>query len=181
MLLSLENGIRAFCAKFMKDPGEAWLRWGRQARSVSQGLDYIERAAKLDVAEAHFELGLYFEGGGYGESLKGKALDHYRSAAGKGHAEAIYRMGEMLCGGVGITKDPEAGRTAYRRAAEMGWRTAAEWLAGALERGEGMDVDVEMADFWRRRAEKMNSHPPSRSALLLAHPASTSQFGSQSH
>lgn len=166
MLLDLETGIRALLARFTKNPAAAWLRWGRNAHYVPQGLSYLERAAKLDNAEAHFELGLYFEGGGYGESLKGQAMDYYRSAAVLGHAEATFRMGEMLCGGIGIAADSEAGRTAYRRAAEMGWRTAAEWLAGAFEKGEGMDPDAEMAAFWHRRAEKLESREPSRSALL---------------
>ncbi len=164
--MALENGIRALCAKFMKDPGAAWLRWGRSAHYVPQGLDYIERAAKLRNAEAQFELGLYCEGGGHGVGVKGKAIDHYRLAAASGHAEATFRMGEMLRWGLGIAADPEAGRTAYRRAAEMGWRTAAEWLAAALESGEGMEADAEMAAFWRRRAERLDFHPPSRSALL---------------
>lgn len=166
MFQAIENGIRTFRAKFAEDPGAAWLQWGRDASDVRQGLSYLEHAAKLDNEEAHFELGLYFEGGGYGESLKGQAMDYYRRAAVLGHAEATFRMGEMLCGGIGITVDPEAGRTAYRRAAEMGWKTAAEWLAGAFEKGEGMEPDVEMAAFWHRRAEKLESREPSHSALL---------------
>lgn len=166
MLLALETGIRALFARFAKDPGAAWLRWGRDAHNVQQGLSYLERAAKLDNAEAHFELGLYCEGGGYGENLKGQAMDYYRRAAVLGHAEATFRMGEMLCGGIGMTADSEAGRTAYRRAAEMGWRTAAEWLARAFEKGEGMEPDAEMAAFWHRRAEKLESRDPSHSALL---------------
>lgn len=166
MLLALENGIRAICVKFTKDPGVAWLRWGRQAHDVPQGLSYLERAAKLDNAEAHFELGLYCEGGGYGVGVREKAMDYYRRAAVLGHAEATFRMGEMLRWGIGIAADPEAGRTAYRRAAEMGWKPAAEWLAGAYEKGEGTEPDAEMAAFWHRRAEKLESRDPSRSALL---------------
>ena len=166
MLLALENGIRALCARFTKDPGAAWLRWGRNAPNVSQGLSYLERAAKLDNAEALFELGLYCEGGGYGVGVREKAMDYYRSAAVLGHAEATFRMGEMLRWGIGIAANPEAGRTAYRRAAEMGWRTAAEWLAGAFEKGEGMEPDAEMAAFWHRRAEKLESRELSRSSLL---------------
>ncbi len=166
MLLALENGIRAFCAKFMKDPGAAWLRWGRNAHDVPQGLYFMERAAQLDKAEAHFELGLYCEGGGHGIGVREKALDHYRRAAVLGHAEATFRMGEMLRWGIGIAANPEAGRTAYRRAAEMGWRPAAEWLAMAFEKGEGMEPDAEMAAFWQRRSEKLESRGPSRSALL---------------
>ncbi|MBL0311171.1 MAG: sel1 repeat family protein [Holophagaceae bacterium] len=166
MLSALENGIRALCSKFTKDPGAAWLRWGRNAYNVPQGIAYLERAAKLDNAEAHFELGLYCEGGGYGIGLREKAMDYYRRAAVLGHAEATFRMGEMLRWGIGMAANPEEGRTAYRRAAEMGWRTAAEWLAGAYEKGEGMEPDAEMAGFWHRRAEKLEFRSPSRSALL---------------
>lgn len=166
MLLGLENGIRTLCARFTKDPGAAWLRWGRKAHHVPQGLSYLERSAELDNPDAHFELGLYFEGGGLGMGARDKAMDHYRRAAVLGNAEATFRMGEMLRWGIGIAADPEAGRTAYRRAAEMGWRPAAEWLANAFEKGEGMAPDVEMAAFWRRRAEKLESKEPSRSALL---------------
>ena len=166
MLLALGNGIRALRARFTKDPGAAWLRWGRNAHDVSHGLSYFERAAQLDNASAHFELGLYFEGGGSGEGLKGQAMGYYRRAAVLGHAEATFRMGEMLCGGIGIAANPEAGRTAYRRAAEMGWKPAAEWLAGAFEKGEDMEPDAEMAAFWHRRAEKLEVREPSRSALL---------------
>lgn len=166
MLLALENGIRALCARFTKDPGAAWLRWGRNAQTVPQGLAYLERAAKLDNATAHFELGLFYEGGGHGMGVREKALDYYRRAAVLGHAEATFRMGEMLRWGIGIAADPEAGRTAYRRAAEMGWKPAAEWLAGAFEKGEGIEPDAEMAAFWRRRAEKFESREPSTCALL---------------
>lgn len=166
MLLALENGIRALCARFTKDPGAVWLRWGRNAQNVTQGLSYLERAAKLDNADAHFELGLYCEGGGYGVGVREKAMDYYRHAAVLGHAEATFRMGEMLRWGIGIAANPEAGRTAYRRAAEMGWKPAAEWLAVAFENGEGMEPDAEMAAFWHRRAEKLESREPSRSTLL---------------
>ncbi len=166
MLSSLETGIRALCARFTKDPGGAWLRWGRHANSAPQGLAYLERAARLDNAEAHFELGLYCEGGGFGVGVKEKAMDHYRRAAALGHAEATFRMGEMLRWGIGVAADPEAGRTAYRRAAEMGWKPAAEWLAEALEKGDGMEPDAELAAFWRRRAEKLAVREPGRSALL---------------
>ena len=166
MLMALETGIRTLCAKFTKNPGEAWLRWGRNAQGASQGLAYLERAAELDNASAHFELGLFCEGGGHGIGVREKAMDHYRRAAVLGHAEATFRMGEMLRWGIGIVANPEAGRTAYRRAAEMGWKPAAEWLAGAYEKGEGMEPDAEMAAFWHRRAEKLEFSEPSRSALL---------------
>ena len=166
MLIAMENGIRAFCARFTKDPGAAWLRWGRNAHYVPQGLSCLERAAGLGNADAHFELGLYCEGGGYGVGVREKAMDHYRRAAVLGHAEATFRMGEMLRWGIGIAANPEAGRTAYRRAAEMGWKSAAEWLVGAFEKGEGMEPDAEMAAFWHRRTEKLESREPSRSALL---------------
>lgn len=166
MAFALENGIRALCARFIKDPGAAWLRWGRNAHYVPQGLYCLERSAWLGNADAHFELGLYCEGGGHGIGVRDKAMDHYRRAAELGHAEATFRMGEMLRWGIGIAANPEAGRTAYRRAAEMGWKPAAEWLAGAYEKGEGMELDAEMAAFWRRRAEKLEAKEPSRSALL---------------
>ncbi|MBL0212020.1 MAG: sel1 repeat family protein [Holophagaceae bacterium] len=166
MAAALEIAIRALGARFTKDPGEAWLRWGRNAHYVSQGIACLERAAGLGSADAHFELGLYCEGGGYGIGVREKAMDHYRHAAELGHAEATFRMGEMLRWGIGIAADPEAGRTATRRAAEMGWKPAMEWLAGAYEKGEGMAPDAELAAFWRRRAEKLESVGPSRSALL---------------
>ena len=166
MLQALENGIRASCAKFMKDPGAAWLRWGRAAHSVSRGLAYLERAAKLDNADAHFELGLFCEGGGHGIGVKEKALDHYHRAAKLGHAEAMFRVGEMLRWGIGIGKDPEAGRAAYRKAAEMGWGPAAAWLSHAFEKGEGGPSDAELATYWRQRAEILGSATSTRSALL---------------
>ena len=166
MAFALENGIRALCARFTEDPGAAWLRWGRNAHYVPQGFSCLERAAALGNAEAHFELGLYYEGGGRGIGVREKALDYYRRAAELGHPEATFRMGEILRWGIGIAADSEAGRTAYRRAAEMGWRPAAEWLAGAYEKGEGMEQDAEMSAFWRRRAENLDSRVPSRSALL---------------
>ncbi len=166
MLLALETLILALFARCSKNPGEAWLRWGRRAHQGARGLAFLERSAGMGNAEAEFELGLFFEGGGYGIGVRGKALDHYRRAAEFGHGEATYRMGEMLRWGIGVAADPEAGRRAYRRAAEMGWRPAAEWLASALETGDGMEPDAELSAFWRTRAAKLELRPPSRSALL---------------
>lgn len=166
MLLGLEIAIRALCAKFMRDAGAAWLRWGRNSHYVSLGLACFERAAKLDNADAHFELGLFCEGGGHGIGVKGKALDHYQRAAELGHAEAMFRKGEMLRWGIGVAPDPEAGRAAFRQAAEMGWGPAASALSEAYERGDGGPAEAERSGYWRQRAEMLGSMPASRSSLL---------------
>jgi len=153
--LLLDRGaflLRRIQAAFCRHPGEAWYRWALQASSRERAVAWLEMAAGRDHPEAHFELGLYYEESGQGPGGRGQAARHYRSAAEQGHAEASFRLAELMRWGIGPDRDPGAAHRWYLRSAHAGFRPAMDWLVRAYEFGEGLPEDLELAVFWTLQA-----------------------------
>lgn len=96
------------------------------------------------------------------------AVEHWRRAAGMGHAAAEFRLGAMYEEGKGAEKDNARALEWYRRAAEHGSERAQFNLAHMYATGKGVEQDEsEAAKWYRRSAERGNAH--AQYALGLIH------------
>lgn len=147
--------LRQCLARLLRNPPEAWYRWGLQAADPDLAVAFLEEAARLGHQEAHFELGLFYEEGGQGPGGRDRAARHYQAAADQGHPEAAFRLAELLRWGIGPARDPGAALRWYERSALGGFRPAADWLVRAFEFGEGAEEDLEKAVAWTLKARAL--------------------------
>lgn len=168
----LELGFRRMLVRFCRPRDEAWYRWGLAASHRGNAVAFLEEAARLGHAEAHFELGLFYEEGGMGKAGRELAARHYRSAAETGHAEASFRLAELLRWGIGPSRDPGAAQRWYLRSANDGFRPAMDWLSRAYEFGEDLPEDLEKAVYWTVKARAAE-----RVGLRISHFARTRRLG----
>ncbi|HJU83480.1 MAG TPA: tetratricopeptide repeat protein [Holophagaceae bacterium] len=101
LLASLEMGLRAWIARFTRDPEGYWIFSAGQVASMDLGFLCLERAAALGPRGA-FELGLAWRERGF-EDL---AVHGFRSAAEQGHGPAMFHLVESLRWGPERLKDP---------------------------------------------------------------------------
>jgi len=167
----LECRLRAWVARFAPDPETLWLHWARHAHRTQTALWCLDRAVVLGGAEALFQQGLVILDGGYGTSGQAGAIERFRKAALRGHAEAAFHLAETLrtcCqADPAMRSEVEAW---YRRSASAGFRPAAVWLAWAYETGDGVMADEDQARHWARLSEEMTPQV-FMSCSLLRHDA----------
>src|SRR5690606_20809114 len=106
------------------------------------------RRRQKGAAMKSFEAGrAAFQRGDYGT-----ALAHWRQAADDGHAEALYRLGQLYSAGHGVTRDYLRAFELYLAAAELD-HAEAEYALGVLhEHGLGVEIDPAEAAYWYARA-----------------------------
>lgn len=168
----LELGLRRLLAAVRRPRDVAWYRWGLAASRRGNALAFLEEAARLGHAEAHFELGLFHEEGGMGQAGREVAARHFRAAAEAGHAEAAFRLAELLRWGIGPARDPGAAQRWYLRSANDGFRPAMEWLSRAYEFGVDLPEDLEKAVYWTVKARDAE-----RVGLRISHFARARRLG----
>jgi len=144
----IEMQTRSLPARFRRDPARLWLRWAREAHHGDVALACLDRAMALGDADARFEHAL-LEAEGLFDA--GEPAINLRRAAEQSHVEAMMRLADCLRWGPGKERDAEQARRWLTRAAEAGFRPAAESLVKWLEESG----DVEGAAAWRNRAASM--------------------------
>ena len=125
--------------------GKTYVTEARDAESLRQGVDYLQRAAEQNDAEAIYLLaGLSAAGSGVPQSDV-EAFLQMKRAADLGFAEAQFALGTMYFEGTGTAPDQVAALASFRRAADGGNKeamfTAARLLLtqpDAEMRGEGL-------------------------------------------
>jgi len=170
-LLWLEGHIRAWVARFARDPEALWLHWARRSHYPVLGRSCLDRAVALGGREAIFQEALVFLEGGMGTGGHTAGVERLRRAALRGHPEAAFRLAEALRTGHGsLLADPVEAELWYRRAVTLGYGPAAAWLAHAHQVGDGVEPDEAKAAEWGRVAATLQPFPePSHS--LLRHDA----------
>lgn len=128
-----------------RDPAARWLRWAREAHHGDVALACLDRAVALGDADARFEHALLEMEGLYGAAEPAISL---RRAAQAGHLEAMVRLADCLRWGPGRERNPEEARAWLERAAEAGFRPAAEALARTCRDAQ----DEAGAAAWSARA-----------------------------
>jgi TPR repeat protein len=100
------------------------------------------------AAQGDFQLGMAaYESGDYGE-----ALAQWLPLAGRGHAQAQYRIGRLYFYGRGVEQDISEAAEWYRKAAEQGHARSQSNLAIMYEEGSGLPRDDEQAARWYAKA-----------------------------
>jgi hypothetical protein len=163
----VEGRLRAWVARFAPDPEALWLHWAAQAHRPPFAHWCLEQALLLGRPEALFQEGLYFQEGGIGPDGKAAAVERFRQAAARGHAEAAFRLAEALRTGFGSNLlEPAEAEVWYRRAAAKGFGPAAVWLTRAYQEGDGAPVNEEQAQHWSAIAARLQPHQPLSRSLF---------------
>lgn len=127
---------------------------------LSKAQIYFEQASEQGNVEATFALaGVFeeFERISYGGMKEGRlltdlAIDMYKKAANKGHAEAQYILGRNYDYAKGVARDYTAARNLYEMAARQGHAAAQTDLGLLYELGQGTEADPQEAMRWYRRS-----------------------------
>lgn len=118
----------------------------RQAESAK----WYRKAAILGLAEAEYQLGMYYEFRREPDARE-KAEKWFRKAAEQGHRDAQYRLGWMLEMRRGTLENAEAA-VWYRKAAKKGHLKSMCALAGLYEVGHGVRKSYKIALKWYLKA-----------------------------
>lgn len=116
----------------------------------------------------------YSEGIGV-EKNESKAFELIKKAYDMGEAEAIFLVGIMKIGGVGIEENIPAGVSDLKKADALGWPSAGRVLYGAYYRGIPVDYKHDEAWHYLTRSADLSDHE----ALSLA--IRTCLYGSKVH
>jgi TPR repeat protein len=111
------------------------------------------KAGELGSLHAQRDLGaLYATGNWTGPKDSVQAVQWYRRAAERGHADAQYNLGFMYLLGEGVQNDPEEGLRWLRLAAAQGDGSAMRLMADLYHNGfYGVPVDSLQAADWERQ------------------------------
>lgn len=112
----------------------------------------LEQAAKADLAEAQYALGVMLREGRAGPAEKPTAAEWFRRAAAQGDIPAIVELAILTFNGDGVTKDEVAAFRLFRRAAFRGNAIAQNRLARLYAAGRGTDRDPIEAAAWHLTA-----------------------------
>lgn len=82
----------------------------------------------------------------------GVALRYYNQAAARGHAGALYNIGQLAESGHGMTVDRQLAFRSYAKSAELGWPAAQLKLGQMYAAGVGTTRDESAALSWYRKA-----------------------------
>lgn len=122
--------------------GLALFRDGREndARAI------VRPAAEGGDTDSQYVYGLmYAEGGSPDHWI---AARWYRRAAEKGHAQAQFKLGDLLDRGKGVPEDPDQAALWYRKAADAGHAGAQTNLGLMYLHGRGLPWDDQQARVW---------------------------------
>lgn len=120
----LLEDVRAH-AKILKEPAYQML-WGDMLmygvcvdEDVRRGFSFLEAAGNAGLADAHEQLGRYYQRGEFTVVSPEKAVHFYKLAAEQGHLRAQFSLAKMYINGFGAPRDyPQAYRWIFERVYE---------------------------------------------------------------
>jgi uncharacterized protein len=128
---------------------------------TARGVHWLRIAAKADLAEASYLLGLaYFRGLGV-EADAGEARRLHRLAAEHGDADAQIELSILLDQGLGGPRDPDEARVWEQRAADQGQPRACLNVASRAAHAEPVDW-ARVVAWYERAAEAGNADAAAR-------------------
>jgi len=140
-------------------------------RLAYQQDDFVEaeriwrQLAEQGEARSQFFLGvLYDEGREPVGKDDAKAFHWFEKAAGQGHVNAQFNLGNAYINGRGTAKDPERAVYWWQKAADAGFPSAQFNLAIQYYQGGGVDKDWDKAVFYFNQAAS-NGHGKSQKLL----------------
>lgn len=106
--------------------------------NAKSALDLYRLAAQNNLAEAFYNVGVYYETGTVVDKDPEKAFSFHMKAATAGIAQAMNRLAGLYANGTGTTQDLVAAAGWYQRAADMGFGPAQIALGILYEQGAGV-------------------------------------------
>lgn len=101
-------------------------------------LDLYRLAAQNNLAEAFYNVGVYYETGTVVDKDPAKAFTFLMKASTAGIAQAMNRLAGLYANGTGVAQDVVAAAGWYQRAADMGFAPAQIALGILYEQGAGV-------------------------------------------
>ena len=153
-------GIAGSRAEYKTNASRAEERRERMYAFSETSVDDISREeferdkadAAQGIAEAQYNLGLFYEHGKFVTQNAEESFRWYKKAAEQGNAAAQLKTGGYYGKGVGVAKDEAAAHRWFLKAAEQG-NVAAQMNAGIdFARGTGTKKNIPEAIKWYKRA-----------------------------
>ncbi len=84
-----------------------------------------------------------------------EAAEIFEPLAKQGSGDALFNLGLMYHGGMGVARDERAAVKLYHKAADKGNIMAQEYLAAGYKEGWfGLEKNETKADYWQKRSIK---------------------------
>ncbi|AWY98521.1 MAG: tetratricopeptide repeat protein [Blautia sp.] len=113
---------------------------------------YMNQAAKSGNMNAQYNMGRCYEEGIGTKPDISKAFDWYKKAAAQGDFRAMCCMGAHFLSGEVLPYEPAKAFQLFEKAANANIPAAQYNLSVLYRYGEGVEKDIEKADFWRMKA-----------------------------
>ncbi|MBI1300329.1 MAG: hypothetical protein GC137_01595 [Alphaproteobacteria bacterium] len=137
---------------------------GSIRQDLKRAVQWFEEAAKNNVPNAKYNLGvLYHQGLGIDQDVN-KAMKLYQEAADLNHPEAQYNLGIASIEGIGVPYNPKKAAEYFESAARRGVTEAAYNLGLIYENGLLGETKPDQALAWYKTAADQGS-PEAQSAL----------------
>jgi TPR repeat protein len=137
-------------------------------KNISEGIYWLEKAAKEGDVIAPDFLGLAYETGTTGEKDYHKAYYWLRMAADLGNISSMTRVGYFYYNGMGMLQDYTEAASWYLRAAKKGDTDAQVLIAEMYASGQGVSKDDKESVRWNElAAEQGNAY--AQASLAIAY------------
>jgi len=150
---ALEQQAKAGSAESQFQLGVMYVTANGVAKDMGKALKWLLAAAKQDHLEAMNCAATMLRNGLGCEIRKEEAARWFEKAGNKGHAEAQFNLGEMLCDAE-IAPDQERGVLLFEKAAAADLDFAQYRLGYALRQGSGTEIDVPRGMQYIEKAAK---------------------------
>jgi uncharacterized protein len=124
----------------------------QDVRDLDEADLWYERSAAAGCPQGMLGHALALNRKGGGEAVLREVAVQLGKAAEAGLPAALYVLGAMSEGGLGVTRNEGAAAEFYRRAAEKGHRSGQARWGKALIHGIGVDANPSDGETWLRRA-----------------------------
>ena len=118
-----------------------------------KALPLLIEAAEHGSGSSCYLVGNYFYEGKGVEVNYSTAYDYYQLGVNLGNNDCRYKIGYMKYFAIGTVRDIDGGLEDMENAALLDSVDAISTLIDIYERGQFVDIDYEVADYWRERIE----------------------------
>lgn len=136
--------------------GELYFNGTGVTQNFTEAINWYKKGVERGDISAIGRLAALYYDGKYVQKDREQAIALYRKAAGQGGLIAMVKLGDLYAGkDPGITRDDTEAFNWYKKAADLGWRTAMYFTAACYENGRGVKADLAQALSWyKASAEK---------------------------
>jgi TPR repeat protein len=154
---------------WLLESAEEWFERAKTAKSQNQLIEFFECLQRTVALDPEHTDGLDQLGMAYHDGIgtlrdQVAAVEYFRRAAERGHAQAQCHLGLVYDLGHGVARNKVEGLEWERKAAEQGYAPAVWRLADRYAWGKGVPRSRFQAEAWYRKAAE-KGHAPSQFEL----------------